>query len=171
MADESHRASVPGRPAPRDHGDASVDPEIARAEIEAIRARMSGTIDEIEEALLRRKERVARRLDLFRTIRERPLASLAAAFAAGLILGLLTGGDEGQEPAPVAARSGSRAERWEHRSRRLLRIAQEQERELERLRAAGGPREGAAPFATATHDATWRSRPEGRRFRGRRGTP
>jgi ElaB/YqjD/DUF883 family membrane-anchored ribosome-binding protein len=121
------------------------DPSISRAEIEMTRARMSGTIDEIEDALLRRKERVQERLDFMAPVRERPLVSAGVALGAGLVLGLLTGGgdDDGEEWTDRHAHlhdADRRADKWETRAQRLLRIAREQEVELDMLRHRRGAR-------------------------------
>jgi len=81
----------------RPEGLTTDDPELARAEIAQTRARMSETIDEIEDALLRRKERIQNRMDLLAPVRERPLQAAAVALGAGLLLGLLTGGGDDEE--------------------------------------------------------------------------
>ncbi|MGI9189388.1 MAG: hypothetical protein ACR2F9_04505 [Longimicrobiaceae bacterium] len=105
----------------------------ARAEIEQTRARMSETIEEIERVLLHRKERVRERLDVLAPVRERPLASLGAAFGVALLLGLLTGGDDGgSEPNDRGWKE--RSDTWEARSRRLLDIAKAQSEEIRELR-------------------------------------
>lgn len=115
------------------------DPEAARAQIAHTRARMSGTIDEIEDALLRRKEKIQHRLDPFSAVRERPLQSAGIVFGAGLVLGLLTGGDEDDdlelgydaddydydidadlEFDGAGTRTGGRARRWKNRAREAL---------------------------------------------------
>jgi len=117
------------RPAP-DAGDAGV----ARTQIEQTRARMSETIDEIEEVLVRKKERLQDRLDILAPVRENPLAAAGAVFGAGLLLGLLTGGGDDASPRGYHDEDAEmRAEEWERRARRLLRIAREQEEELEAL--------------------------------------
>lgn len=72
----------------------SDNPEVARAQIEATRARMSETIDEIEGAILRKKEKLRAKLDVLAPVRERPLQTVGAIFGIGLALGLLTGGDD-----------------------------------------------------------------------------
>ena len=129
---------------------AADDPARARAQIEQTRARMSETIDEIEDVLLRKKEQIQDRLDVFAPVRERPLPILGAALGAGLLLGFLTGGgdeedDEDEEEnydyrlnygraRMLVGDTSERAELWERRARRLLRIAREQEAELEALR-------------------------------------
>jgi hypothetical protein len=64
MSDQIHT------PAPR--------ADAARAEIERTRARMSETLDEIEENLLRTKENIRRRFDVIGRVRERPLESAPA---------------------------------------------------------------------------------------------
>lgn len=132
--------TVPAHPQRGIPPEAIHDPDVARAEIEQTRSRMSETIDDIEDALLRKKEEIQDRLDVFAPVKENPLPSVGISFGAGLVLGLLTGGDD--EPKYEYHRSHSddadywedRAETWESRARRLLRIAQEQEEELEGLR-------------------------------------
>ena len=143
--------AIEGAPRPRRAPEFPDDPDAARAEIEATRARMSETIDEIEDVLLRKKEQIQDRLDVFAPVRENPLPILGAALGAGLLLGLVTGGgdDEDDEDADYDYRvnygrarllvpdTSERAELWERRARRLLRIAREQEAELEALRTRG----------------------------------
>ncbi|MQA89296.1 MAG: DUF3618 domain-containing protein [Gemmatimonas sp.] len=109
------------------------DPEAARAEIERTRDRMSHTIDEIEDVLLRKRQRLRERLDIGAKIRERPLQAAGAALVVGLVLGLLTGGGEEEPRDPKAE---ARAALWESRARRLLAIARSQEDELEELETA-----------------------------------
>ncbi|HEX6068963.1 MAG TPA: hypothetical protein VFZ18_04050 [Longimicrobiaceae bacterium] len=75
----------------------SDNPEVARAQIEATRARMSDTIDEIEGAILRKKEELRAKLDVLAPVRERPLQAVGAIFGIGLALGLLTGGGDDDE--------------------------------------------------------------------------
>ncbi|MBA2670403.1 MAG: hypothetical protein H0U67_08545 [Gemmatimonadetes bacterium] len=115
------------------------DPEFARAQIANTRARMSGTIDEIEDALLKRKERIQHRLDPFSVVRERPFQAAGAVFGAGLVLGLLTGGDDDgdedheyeydihfdQDGKAASMDAEARAAKWENRARRLLHLARE----------------------------------------------
>jgi len=115
-------------------------PEAVRAEIERTRERISRTIDEIEIALLRKKERIRERMDVAARIRERPLEAAAVAAVVGLLLGFLTGGRGGRKEeaarAEQAARSGeARAALWERRARRLLTIARGQEEEMDGLAA------------------------------------
>lgn len=133
----------------------------ARAQIEETRERMSETIDAIEEQLLRRKEEIQERLDIFAPVRERPLPSVGAALGAGLLLGLLTGGGDKDEDrdsrgsrgfdagdlaggaAGFAALSddaadddeyfAQRAGMWEARARRLLDVAETRDRQLDEL--------------------------------------
>src|SRR5690606_344945 len=70
--------------------------------------------------------------------RERPVQLLGAAFGAGLLLGLITGGGDEEEEEERSHRHrygpGDPAEIWEGRARRLLKIAREQEEEIDRLR-------------------------------------
>jgi ElaB/YqjD/DUF883 family membrane-anchored ribosome-binding protein len=115
------------------------DPEVARAQIAHTRARMSGTIDEIEDVLLRRKEKIQNKLDPFSAVRDRPLQSAGIVFGAGLVLGLLTGGDDDDDDLELgydlddydydidvdlefdgAASRPSRTRRWKNRARETL---------------------------------------------------
>jgi ElaB/YqjD/DUF883 family membrane-anchored ribosome-binding protein len=140
------------------------DPEAMRAEIEQTRARMSETIDEIEGALIRKKEEIQDRLDVLSPVKENPWSSLGIIFGTGVLLGFATGGGDDEEEeyeydggysfsggrsAGYATALGigaathldaeERAEQWERRARRLLRIAREQKELLEdspRRRAA-----------------------------------
>ncbi|MDQ3556303.1 MAG: hypothetical protein M3409_05955 [Gemmatimonadota bacterium] len=130
-----------------DTATADVEPEVARAEIEATRARMSGTIDEIEDVLLRKKERIQDRLDVFSAVKDRPLPSVGIAFGAGLLLGVVTGGDDEDGRSRVRARRStglagaswdSDANHWENRSRRLLEIARSQEDDIRELQEQFG---------------------------------
>src|SRR5690606_12413565 len=122
-----------GAPAPEEGG----DPEVAREQIERTRARMSETIDEIEDVLVRKKEQIQERLDFLAPVRERPLASLGVVLGAGLVLGLLTGGGDDEDRSYTHRRTldelQDRAESWERRARRLMRVAREQEEELAAL--------------------------------------
>jgi ElaB/YqjD/DUF883 family membrane-anchored ribosome-binding protein len=127
------------------------DPEAARAEIEATRARMSETIDEIEDVLMRKTEEIRAKLDVLAPIRQRPIQSLGIIFGVGLALGLIGsgGGDESDTDEDdeltgedlvgedETAEAWERAERWEDRAHRLLRIARAQEAELDIHRSRG----------------------------------
>ena len=134
MADESRR---------RIAGPAG--PDAVRSEIEQTRARMSDTIDEIEIVLLRKKEDIRQKLDVFRKVKERPLAAVGAVFGVGLALGLLTGGGKKKErPQVVIAPAPPRGpDVWESRARRLLAVARQQQEEIELLRAREADREEA----------------------------
>jgi hypothetical protein len=109
-------------------------PEAARAEIERTRARMSETIDEIEGVLLQKKEQIQDQLDVRARIRAKPLHAAGIVLGIGVVIGFLTGG--GGEPTEVIQIDDRGAARWERRARRLLRIAREQERDLEALQLA-----------------------------------
>jgi hypothetical protein len=139
-------------------GEGAADPELARREILQTRSRMSDTIDQIEEQILRRKERLQAQLDVRGQLRERltpvrelverqPLAVFGGVLGAGLLLGYLTGErDEAEAPRgprlsagedfDVGGRNGwrRRARGWEARSRELMRINAELEDEVRRLR-------------------------------------
>ena len=135
------------------------DPELARLQIEQTRARMSETIDQIEGALIRKKERLEERLDVLaparRLARERPWLALGGVVAGGLLLGYLTGGgddDDAEGEQGVALAGGAvdpqwedRARTWERRARRLMRVANEQEGELLALRGRLGEQGGWEP--------------------------
>lgn len=131
------------------------DPELARLQIEQTRARMSDTIGQIEETLLRKKEQVEEKLDVMapvrRKARENPYPVIGGVFLAGLILGFLTGGDDDdEEPTPAVRRYAvdfdrerahgthweERARTWERRARRLMDLANRQEAELLAAREA-----------------------------------
>jgi ElaB/YqjD/DUF883 family membrane-anchored ribosome-binding protein len=123
------------------------DPDAVRAEIAQTRARMSDTIDEIEEALARKRDQLHDRLDFLAPVRERPLMAAGAAFAVGLLIGLITGGDddeeEEREPRLSSVGDGGgewrgRSDLWEKRARRLLRVAREQEQKLRDLQERYG---------------------------------
>ena len=125
------------------------DPDAARREIAATRARMSETIDEIEDVLLRKKSEIKDKMDVLAPVREQPLKMLGIIFGGALALGFLTGGGKGDEdkriqlvypPAPPeleeeeeseADLAWEEADAWEDRAHRLLRIAKAQEAELE----------------------------------------
>lgn len=65
------------------------DPDALRRDIEATRARMSRTLDEIEGRLVRQKEELVARATLRgfrRRISSEPWRSMAIAFAAGYIV-------------------------------------------------------------------------------------
>jgi hypothetical protein len=140
------------------------DPELARLQIERTRARMSETIEQIEDALVRKRERIEERMDVMapvrRTARENPLPIVAGVFASGLILGWLTGGDDEEEPEPAVRRFTpdfdrersyvdhweERARTWEQRARRLMEVANRQEEELLAARGESVPvRRGRRP--------------------------
>ncbi|HEX8694892.1 MAG TPA: hypothetical protein VF746_20865 [Longimicrobium sp.] len=140
---------------------ASSDPDVVRDEIERTRARMSETIDTIEEVLLRKKERLEERLDVAAPVRERvreqPWLYVGGTFAAGLALGLLTGGgdDEDHRRAVPTMEIGldtddgtehsedrgwkRRAKKWEKRARKLQKASLRHEEEIRTLR--GGAEE------------------------------
>jgi hypothetical protein len=121
------------------------DPEVARADIDATRARMSETIDVIEDRLVQKKVQLQDRLDIAAPVRSRPWQAMGIALGSGLLLGFLTGGEDGEVEIDARLRDERdaanhwerRAKMLERRSRRLLSIAREQEEELERHRPHG----------------------------------
>lgn len=108
-------------------------PEALRLEIAKTRARMSATIDEIEDVIVEKKENFREAVDVPARIRTNPLRAIGVAAASGLLLGLLTGG--GKDDEIDTEEADYRSLQWEQRARRLLAIAQEQEEEIERLEA------------------------------------
>lgn len=149
---EHTHAATPGTIAQVD------DPDLARMQIEQTRARMSETIDQIEGALLRKKEAIEEKMDVMapvrRTARENPYPVIGGVFLAGLVLGLLTGGDDDDdEPQPAVRRYAvdfdrernhgqhweERSRTWERRARRLMDLANRQEAELLSLRGESVP--------------------------------
>lgn len=137
------------------------DPGLARLQIEQTRARMSDTIEQIEQTLLRKKEHLEERMDVMapvrRTARENPLPAVAGVFLAGLVFGWLTGGDDDdEEPAPAVRRFApdfdrersyvdrweERSRTWERRARRLMEVANRQEQELMEARGEAVPVRG-----------------------------
>jgi hypothetical protein len=125
----------------------------AKEEIQATRARISDTIDEIEGKILQKKERIEERLDVLAPVRERPFRVLGAVFGVGLALGLLTGGgDEDEDRDEEEDDASDLAELWEGRARRLLRIAREQEEEIESLRERLGRGAGRAVLVEEGED-------------------
>lgn len=157
---------IPAHPDRAATAAATNDPEIARAEIEHTRARMSDTIDEIEDVLVRQKERIQDRLDVLAPVREHALPAAGAALGAGLLLGLLTGGDDDDEDdydleveggygyGDRARHHARRADLWENRARRLLSIARDQEEEIEELRGEhrGGWRDAVEDYDGYDYD-------------------
>lgn len=91
------------------------DPELARLQIEQTRARMSETIDQIEDALVRKRAQVEEKLDVMAPVRRRARENawplLGGVFLGGLILGYLTGDsdDEDERPSKRRGRKGSRS--------------------------------------------------------------
>jgi len=154
--------ALPGGSAALDRTAATTsdDPDAVRAEIEQTRERMSDTIDEIENALTRKREQLQEKLDILSPVKQRPLPSAGISFGVGLVLGLLTGGDdddEGDDDDGYSARAFSRSRRhvhsgsdsdsedwearshmWQERAQRLLRVAREQEEEIRELQERYG---------------------------------
>lgn len=127
---------------------ASDDPHRVRSEIEQTRARMSRTIDELEEALVRKKERLEERLDVAAPVRERvrsaPLLYAGGVFAAALAAGYLSGDHDGAPAASPAedrdekprGRGKKKSGRWEKRARELEETCERQDEEIRALRAS-----------------------------------
>lgn len=141
----------------------SDDPDLARRQIEQTRARMSETIDQLEGALVRKRERIEEKLDVMSPVRQKARENvwpaLGGIFLAGLLMGYLTGDDDddddeldarrvlmalGGSGALASAKGGmgdgywqERAETWENRARRLMDVAHRQESELRAMRGRG----------------------------------
>jgi hypothetical protein len=161
MADEIRVTTVSGAEVHRVAGEPAVSegPVVidAKEEIQATRARISDTIDEIEGKILQKKERIEERLDVLAPVRERPFRVLGAVFGVGLALGLLTGGgrdEDGEDEERDDEEDGASdpAELWEGRARRLLRISREQEEEIESLRERLGRAAGRVEVAEEGED-------------------
>lgn len=135
------------------------DPDAVRSEIKNTRERMSETIDEIEDALLRKKENIQDRLNVFSPVQNNPLPSVGIAFGAGLLVGYLTADDDDDDdhyhPDTDDDEFWSRrASDWEARARRLLDLAKRQEVELSELRGRGGVTGAAAGMASRASGAS-----------------
>ena len=102
-------------------------PEVIRAEIDLTRARMSTTIDEIEDILVEKTDKVRDTLDVPAKVRRDPMKAVGIVVGTGLLLGFLTGSRKNDEDARNA---------WEKRARRILDIANEQEGEIKELHEA-----------------------------------
>jgi hypothetical protein len=128
------------------------DPEKARAEIERTRARMSATLDEIEDSIAEKRAWLRDQLDIGARIREKPLRAAGIVLGAGVLLGLITGGRRESGRATEAAIA--RGAVWEGRARRLLDIARGQEEEIQRLSEAGhsAARGSTSRFRRAAYD-------------------
>jgi hypothetical protein len=126
------------------------NPEAARAEIERTRARMSETIDEIEDVLLQKRERLKEQLDIGARIREKPLQAAGIAVGVGLLLGCLTGG--GKKEPRRDFDSEERAALWEARARRLLDIARAQEEAIEELETVAVEYAALPPYSEDDDD-------------------
>lgn len=107
-------------------------PDAMRAEIEHTRARMSATIDEIEEVIVQKKHKLEAALDVMAKIREQPLKASGIVFGVGLLLGFLTGGGSKVDEEELEE-AAERTAMWEERARRLLAIARTQEEEIDAL--------------------------------------
>lgn len=124
------------------------NPATAREDIERTRQRMSGTLDQIEDVLLRKKEELEekkadlrRKLDVGGQIRDEPLLAAGIVLGAGFLIGFLTGGSGRSRKSVRSARK--RGTKWENRARRLLEIARDQEHTIESLQAVRGRRAAA----------------------------
>lgn len=141
---------------------ASDDPHRVRSEIEQTRARMSRTIDELEEALVRKKERLEERLDVAAPVRERvrsaPLLYAGGVFAAALAAGYLSGdhgdGASSPEDEKPRGRGKKKSARWEKRTRELEETVERQEAEIRALRASLAAAPAADVEAEAAHGAS-----------------
>jgi len=112
--------------------DSPRDVEAARAAVVDSRARISATIDELEERIVDTKESLRDRLDVARParaiIRAAPLIVVAAAVSAGLLFGLVTGG-RSKRGRPIELQDVDREalQRWRRQRRKRLLDAAEHE--------------------------------------------
>jgi ElaB/YqjD/DUF883 family membrane-anchored ribosome-binding protein len=104
--------------------------EEARRVVEASRQRISATLDELEGRLVEKKQAL-QRLDVARPVRgwvrRKPLAGLAIAAGAGLLLGVLGGGGD-EEPEPdLGEEEVAAIRRWRReRRKKLLEVAEDE---------------------------------------------
>lgn len=112
----------------------------ARRAIEETRGRISATLDEIEDRIGEARENIKDKVNVARPIQNRmranPLPGIGIAFGAGLVLGLLTGGEEKEgKPREMLGDEGrEELRRWRAERRDRLR-----ERRRRRRGEAGGP--------------------------------
>lgn len=125
----------------------------ARLVVEASRQRISATLDELEDRFIDRKQQLRRRLDVVRPVRRfvgrRPLAGVALAAGAGLLLGVLgRGSDEEEEEAELGEAEVAAIRRWRRERRKHLLSAAEDE-----LPGFEAPRSGfRRMFRDMTHE-------------------
>jgi hypothetical protein len=78
--------------------------EEARRAVQASRARMSDTLDEIEQRLVSKKQQIENRMDVLRPIkkrvRARPWPALAVAFGVGVLLWKMRADEEEEIEEP-----------------------------------------------------------------------
>jgi ElaB/YqjD/DUF883 family membrane-anchored ribosome-binding protein len=104
--------------------------EEARRVVETSRQRISATLDELEGRLVEKKQAL-QRLDVARPVRgwvrRKPLAGLAIAAGAGLLLGVLGSRDD-EEPEPdLGEEEVAAIRRWRReRRKKLLEVAEEE---------------------------------------------
>lgn len=93
------------------NGDVSLS--AAREEVERSRARISGTLDEIEDRIVEKKERLRQRFAVVDRVKDRieraPLGAVAAAAGIGLLIGMLGGGDDDDDDLDDEDRAELRA--------------------------------------------------------------
>jgi AcrR family transcriptional regulator len=131
----------PGIPGPR--GVLPPEPdtvEEARLAIAVTRERMAATINAIEARVEEKKEEIKERVDVLRPLRERvrdqPWVTLGIIAAAGLIVGLLTRGDDGEDEDQRAL---ERELELEHLARRIeLRVTSPNHRRRPRRKRPDG---------------------------------
>jgi ElaB/YqjD/DUF883 family membrane-anchored ribosome-binding protein len=85
----------------------------ARDAIERSRARISSTLDQIEDRIVEKKHELREKVDIVRPVRERirlrPLAAVAVAVGIGAILGSLGGGSADDEELGIRRSGRSRS--------------------------------------------------------------
>ena len=93
------------------NGDASL--AAARQEVERSRARISGTLDEIEDRIVEKRERLRQRFAIVDRVKDRieraPLGAVGAAVGVGLLIGMLGGGSDDDEDLDEDDRAELRA--------------------------------------------------------------
>jgi ElaB/YqjD/DUF883 family membrane-anchored ribosome-binding protein len=98
----------------------------ARRAVEASRARIAATLDELEDRLVEKKEMIQRKADVVRPVREAirktPLIAIGVAVAAGLLLGAMGGGDgdDDEDESGFDKRERKALDEWKRRRHKLL---------------------------------------------------
>jgi len=121
----------PQRIGPEESADTLRSVAEARVAVADSRARISATIDELEDRIVGHKEALQEKLDVARPVRAfvgaSPLLAIVAAAGAGLLLGLATGGRTHERRTPLSPVDDETIRRWRREGhKRLLDTAGEE---------------------------------------------